>query len=190
MTVTMKEFPLHPSLIRTDIEGWMTPEELAWLSAAAIDRTVLEIGAWKGRSTRALASGARRIVTIDHFKGDGTPAHAQAARDPDSVCKEFLANTADLTNRTTVRGDINAQEPLRFREICNRSEFFEMVFIDGTHTEVQVRHDIAFALAVMTHGCLLAGHDYEPNWPDVVKVVDELFPDAKMGAGTLWYVLL
>ncbi len=52
------------------IQGWMSLKELNWLyqQAKKCD-SILEIGSWKGRSTHALLSGCKGIVTcVDTFK--------------------------------------------------------------------------------------------------------------------------
>lgn len=55
----------------TEIQGWLSEAEGGELQMLAAGKTVLEIGAWKGRSTICLASVAKHVVTVDHFKGDG-----------------------------------------------------------------------------------------------------------------------
>lgn len=55
------------------ISGWMNSEELEWLYTTASEMdSILEIGAWCGRSTFALASGCKgNVFSIDHFNGSG-----------------------------------------------------------------------------------------------------------------------
>lgn len=61
-----------------------------------------------------------------------------------------------------------------------------LVFIDGDHSEEGLRKDIeAWAPKVMDGG-ILAGDDYgDIHWPDVKRVVDELYPSHKV-MGTTW----
>ena len=53
------------------IEGWMDIDELEWLHDTAVNmNTVVEIGAWKGRSTIALLQGCKGIVfAVDPWRG-------------------------------------------------------------------------------------------------------------------------
>src|SRR5690606_33397197 len=54
-----------------NIDGWLTHSEGAELQRLAGGRDVLEIGAWHGRSTVAMALTAHRVFSVDHFRGDG-----------------------------------------------------------------------------------------------------------------------
>ena len=68
----------------------------------------------------------------------------------------------------------------------------DLVFIDGSHEEADVRQDIEVWRPNVRRGGILAGHDYQPENPGVVAAVDDLFRDVTVHrpAGSLWYVEL
>jgi predicted O-methyltransferase YrrM len=72
-------------------------------------------------------------------------------------------------------------------EVVNQfeDESLDVVFIDLTHTYESVKQDIELWLPKVKKGGILAGHDYENDWPEVVKAVDEVFPD-KMIMDNCW----
>jgi predicted O-methyltransferase YrrM len=58
-------------------------------------------------------------------------------------------------------------------------ESLDAVFIDADHSYEAVKLDIQNWMPKVRRGGILAGHDYVPSWPGVVRAVDELLPDAK-----------
>jgi hypothetical protein len=49
--------------------GWLTEAEAAELARLAVDKTVLEVGTFCGRSTVAMAATASQVFCVDNFKG-------------------------------------------------------------------------------------------------------------------------
>lgn len=147
------------------IWGWMTPVELRWLhETAAMMGSVIEIGVLRGRSGYALASGcAGPVYLVDPWDDEGNHAYPAIA-----------ADLADFANVHLVKG----YSPAVAAELPD----VDMTFIDGAHDEAQVRADIAAFLPKTRR--LICGHDYSPltadqgaGYPDVRKVVDEIFGD-------------
>ncbi len=169
-----------------DIQGWMFPEELAWLSEqAAKSASVAEIGCWKGRSTFALLSACHGTVyAIDHFKGSpDEPEHVEAA--DGSVFLEFGRNCGHFPNlRTIERDSLSASRFFGDREL-------DMVFIDARHDYESVLADIRAWLPKTRR--IIAGHDYAPReWPGVVRAVNEVFGEMNAVvwrvAQSIWFV--
>ena len=52
-------------------------------------------------------------------------------------------------------------------------ESVDFVYIDGLHTYEAVKFDIMLYWPKVKPGGVLAGHDYGPDWPGIVKTVDE-----------------
>jgi hypothetical protein len=136
--------------------GWLSDAEADYLAQLATDKTVLELGAWLGRSTVALASTAAHVVSVDWHKGDdGTgfgdtlPGYWDTVRDLDAV--------------TMVVGRFEFVVPL-FAPV------FQLAFVDGCHEEDAVVRDARLAVAV-TRG-LIAFHDYDQ--PAVRSAVEEV----------------
>jgi hypothetical protein len=165
-----------------NIEGWMFPEELAWLSEqAAKCRSVAEVGCWKGRSTFALLSSCPGLVyAVDHFEGTADePAHAEAL--DGSVRRQFLENVGHFQNlRMIERDSVAAASMFADGEL-------DMVFIDASHRYEDVLRDIRAWRPKAAR--LLAGHDWAPvEWPGVVQAVTEVFGREVKRAVTIWYV--
>lgn len=157
------------------IEGWMTEPELAWLAAeASKHRLIVEIGSFKGRSTRALADNTDGLViAIDDFHGPREIEYANRHR----IYEEFLANTRDLPNIVVIKAD--------HRELPEPEFVPDMVFIDGAHEYEAVKADILYWLPRVTG--VLAGHDF--GWcPGVERAVRELLPGFQVASGTsIWF---
>lgn len=159
----------------------MEPAELAWLAEqAAQHRLIVEIGSFKGRSTRALADNTSGlVVAVDDFYGPREIEYDQRHR----IYEQFLANTADLTNIAVIKAN--------HRDLPEPEFVPDMVFIDGAHEYDAVKTDILFWQSRIAKGGLLCGHDY--TWcAGVKKAVDELFGEgATLAPNTsIWHVTL
>ena len=67
--------------------------------------------------------------------------------------------------------------------------WLEMVFLDAGHDEASVRRDIANWSGQVVSGGFLAGYDYEPAYPGLIRAVDELCPQRQLH-GCDWWVQL
>jgi tetratricopeptide (TPR) repeat protein len=165
------------------IDGWMSFEELQWLYETAKQvSSIAEIGCWKGRSTHALASGTKGIVTaIDHWKGseDVRDSTNWMAKQED-VLSVFKHNLRDRGNVVINQNDGSVaakQYP---------AKNFDMVFIDAGHTYEDVKRDIANWLPKTKF--LICGDDYMPDiWMGVCQAVDEAFGKPDGVVGKIWY---
>lgn len=167
------------------IPGWMQPNEITWLreTATRMD-SVVEIGAWKGRSTFALATGCRgQVFSVDHWQGsaderDG-PHKEATERD---VFADWKANIGHFQNVTALRAS-SLEAAAAFSRATPPQ--VDMVFIDAGHTYEEVKADIA--AWTPRAGKVLAGHDF--NWPDVQRAVVEAFGNSwRNPAGNIWMV--
>lgn len=173
------------------IHGWMSPVELLWLAEQAERSTnMLEIGSWCGRSARALAENSKGHLTcVDTWAADSDRATApQFAKglaehdgNPDWTWDEFRFNMLGLNNVGAIRlPSIEAikQVPPEMT--------FDFIFIDGAHDYANVKADIETWLPKLAPGGVIAGHDYDYGWRDVVRAVDELLPETKH-VESIWY---
>lgn len=157
------------------IPGWMLEQELEWLAQhAQSHRRIVEVGSWKGRSTRALGDHALGVVyAVDHWRGEPSAPEAETSREiaergAVQVYEEFRKNLLDLINACRI-------VPV-FGYSTHVAEAFgdvDMVFIDGDHSYESVRADIRAWRPRVRAGGILAGHDYMANHPGVVQAVDE-----------------
>jgi Methyltransferase domain len=174
------------------LEGWMSTPELYFLAENAKDhKKIVEAGCYYGRSTRALCDNAAGIVyAVDPWSGnygvnasrDGTP-FAYSFKQPMVIFNQFIINLYDhvISNKCII-------QPMEFSKF-NPVEPVDMVFIDAIHDYDNVKQDIKHALGMLGEGGLLCGHDYSESWPGVIKAVDEVFGDGKVGVeDTIWWI--
>lgn len=113
----------RPSLLAyQSLGGWCSDIEAAALQEEARDKSVLEIGVWKGRSTVAMAATARSILSIDHFYGDGYAGRSN----PRHEAVETLAPFQEIV--TLCIGDWKG-----VRRVIN-PRLFDFIYYDADHT--------------------------------------------------------
>ena len=71
-------------------------------------------------------------------------------------------------------------------------EPIDFLFEDSQHANPQMNDNLNFWLPLVKHGGIIAGHDYTPNWPDVIKEADALA--ARLGVqlhkqSSIWWVV-
>jgi hypothetical protein len=64
----------------------------------------------------------------------------------------------------------------------------DFVFIDADHLEEGVRADIYAWRPKIRSGGVLCGHDYHPDFPGVIRAVDDLCPGFTLHDDTVWAV--
>lgn len=182
-----------------EISGWMKPEELRWLAERAAGKaTVVEIGSWRGRSTRALCDhAAGTVYAIDTWAGDPrdegkttTRAHYQeyAEIGSDGAYAAFLARHAEhiASGRLVPIQAPSAEGCARLLREIGRT--VDLAFIDGCHVYEAVREDIESCRALVRPGGILAGHDYlHRGHPGVKQAVDEAFGGRHRLHAAIWW---
>lgn len=185
--------------IAAGITGWMSEMELAWLiEQASTRRTVIEIGSWKGRSTKAMAlSVLGTVYAVDHWMEGSPPSEPRrmvdhdyrevVARGSGTIKAEFHSNlSAEIASGKCVPTGLSSAQSLgKLKEILGGRKV-DMVFIDGDHEYADVKQDIELYRPLLEAGGLLCGHDYP--WPGVWKAVAEVVPDHRfLHDTTIWY---
>lgn len=164
-----KEFP--------DVPGWLNDSEGRLLAKYAQGKKVLEVGSYKGRSTIWMARVAQSVFAVDTWDGRCTPT-------PQDTLPEFLANLQkyNVADKVTAGGGTLAMVRKGQTQHPTLGEFenpdfgpFDLIFIDGDHSEEGVKADIEESLSLLAPGGLMAFHDYaRPTDPGVQAAVDEL----------------
>lgn len=162
--------------------------------AEAKDGAVLvEVGAYLGKSTsfllvEAINSGKRlNIFVVDTWKGNlSEPDHMQemAQLGGDSY-NQFIKNMTD-------GGVIEAFTPMRMESVVAAQQFanqtVDFVFIDADHRYEFVKADIEAWSPKVKNGGVIAGHDYEPQFPGVVQAVNQAFNGNATIRNKSWWV--
>lgn len=172
--------------IASKVQGYMSWEELAWLADNAKNGNVIEVGSWLGRSTKAMAQTAKRILAVDHWKGSNNDATEEQAKGIDPYA-EFNHNLSIEINQQKVVPMVMDHADVGKLEKRNA----DLVFIDGDHSYEAVVRDIKSCLPLVNDGGILAGHDYSEAHPGVIKAVKEFFgKNFKVAPDTsIWYTV-
>ncbi len=162
-----------------NIQGFMYQAELEWLADRASRHSVIvEIGSWRGRSTRAIADNAPGIVyAVDTWKGTSSELeNMELLRNhhPGWLREEFNRNMEGLRNVTAVQ--MTSLEAATYLSNIR----FDMIFIDADHSYEAVKADILAWRPLLSENDLLCGHDYEKGFPGLVRAVRELLPEAHL----------
>ncbi len=168
------------------VEGWMGTTELAWLASKAQQaNTIIEVGSWKGRSTKAIAfTCPGTVYAVDDFSGGVNPADTLAVQ-----VRIYGSNYFAEEFKRIMAAELQAQKVVLvrkpFKDAVSALPQADMIFIDGDHSFESVAQDIENAKKLLKPGGLLCGHDM--NLPGVVQAVTNLVPGFKYGPGSIWY---
>jgi predicted O-methyltransferase YrrM len=174
------------------VDGYMAEDELRYLAEQAKKAiAIVEVGSWKGRSTKALAMATPGVVyAVDNWKGspggDATELEAQA-KGAENIFEEFKRNLAPeiaAGKVVVIHADhASAADVVRDRLGGNVAD---MVFIDGEHNYEAVKRDLLNFLPLVKQGGLMCGHDLCEAHPGVEKAVSEVLPEATVRALSIW----
>ncbi len=165
------------------IKGWMSQQELTWLAeTAAKCQYMIEVGAYRGRTTRALADNTNgTVVVVDPYSG-------VYYNDDGSIMTSF--GDADLEHFNENLADhLATHKVVHFRTTLIACPIItcDLVFIDGDHRRIPVEDDIFQALRRLRPKGILAGHDYgAKEWPGVKQAVDGIIGPVET-VGTIWF---
>jgi MMP 1-O-methyltransferase len=155
----MGEFAPVKELIK-DVPGWLSDEEgeaLYELARACTGRGVIvEIGSWKGKSTTCLGLGSRAGNAVRIFAVD---PHA------DYRHGEFKENV----ERAGIADLVTPLKGLSQEVVDGFDEPIELLFVDGSHEEDDVREDFDKWVPKVVEGGIVAFHD--TTWHDGVRRV-------------------
>lgn len=175
------------------IQGFTNEHELRWLATQAGTRKlIVEIGAWKGRSTRAMADNTEGTVyAVDTWKGTPADPHFKELENKpeDWLLDQFGANMDPAWFKSPYKvrpwqGTSIGGADYLGNHYGNK---FDMIFIDAAHDYEAVIADIDAWLPHLAPGGLFCGHDYAAGRGGVVRAVNHRLPKAKaVGIGTLW----
>jgi len=145
----VSEFAPVKELIK-DVPGWLSPEEGEALYELAKSCTgagvIVEIGSWKGKSTICLGRGSKAGKSLRIYAVD---PHADYRH---GEFKENIerAGIADLV--TPLKGF--SQDVVK-----DFDEPIELLFVDGSHEEDDVRHDWDTWVPKVVEGGVVMFHD-------------------------------
>lgn len=132
---------------------------------------IVEIGAFKGKSTCFIAEGIRarncKFYTIDTWFNDGGMHEAR-----EDVFPDFLKNTEPYKDKITPLRDYSYEA----RKTWHSEREIDFLWIDGDHSYEGVKRDIQDWLPLLKRNHVVCFHDYR-DAAGVKKAVDEIIAD-------------
>ena len=170
------------------IDGWMDQPELEWLAEKAqTHERIVEVGAWMGRSTMTLANHTAGIVyAVDHWRGSIEHQSGLANKPQEWLYEEFHRNLEKhIESGKVVPVPVSSVEAAyRFARVL-KAPLFDMVFIDASHDDDNIRADIAAWTPLVAAGGLLCGHD--GGHAPIERAVRQIFPNVRFEC-SMWVV--
>ena len=174
------------------LAGYMSPNELRWLANQAKDaEVIIELGSWKGRSTKALAMATSGTVyAVDNWggnSGDDETGIESREKGAAVIRAEFEANLAEEIASGKVR-IIDCDHAVAGHELLEQlvGKRADLIFIDGDHTKEAVTRDIMAMKPFVKPGGKLCGHDFSPLEIGVMEAVNENLTDPEVVADSIW----
>lgn len=133
-----------------EVFGYTNPMECMTLQRFGAGGSCLEIGAFYGKSTIAMAEVAVLVYTVDTFKSD---ANGEKQMDTLTTFDAFKKNIEGYDNIVIVEGLSYVVVPkIRFE--------FDLVFLDGLHDYENTARDIRVCWPKLKIGGTMVLHDY------------------------------
>lgn len=182
-----------------DINGWfnwrLAQEEA--VSYFPEDSRFVEVGTYLGRSLCSLGevverSGKRiKVIGIDTCRGSG-PEGWRGKDYHASAVEQGRGTFAGALHRNVLDCGFGDKILLIISDSATAAGLFcdaslEWVHLDARHDYESVKADIEAWLPKVKPGGWLSGDDYdEHKWPEVVRAVGDLLPDAKLWSNQQW----
>lgn len=131
------------------------------------ESTIIEVGVLEGQSLAFLLTQAIgrdkhfNIFAVDNF-----------CLPKNNTSQTFRQNMSKVGDMFTLIEETSVGASEKF-DNCS----IDFIFIDASHEYEDVRNDLRVWLPKMKDGGIMAGHDYIPTYPGVVRAVDELWGD-------------
>jgi hypothetical protein len=146
--------------------------------------TLCELGVWKGKSLCSIAhiiiTKNLKVIAVDTFLGSINNRDSMKEAKLKDIKQEFIINTVEFGINPLILNKTTNEAALLF---LNNS--IDLVFIDANHNYKDIKQDIENWLPKTKF--ILAGHDYAPQWPDVIKAVNEKFTPTVNGE--IWSII-
>lgn len=191
--------------LEADVPGWFRDGDINFyrLHAARIKGGLIaEIGSFVGRSAISIGKVCKengtKVYCVDHWllnleQVEGGPTACEYIT---SILKHYGTQSLyDIFQMNVlVKGLKNVLVPFRMESGMAAEKFreegvrFDMVFIDGSHKYEFVLRDIRLWKGLVKPGGVLAGHDFHPTHPGVLRAVEEELEGYGVWPGSdCWY---
>jgi len=164
-----------------DIAGWFGFEDFystTILEYLKSGMTIAEMGVFDGKSA---------IFLAHHIKTCGLMVNFYA------IDRWLLDEEYNRFNQNVLDCEVGEYiNPIRLTsEKASKTfpdNYFDFVFIDGSHDYQSVKDDISYWHPKVKIGGILGGDDYVECWSDVIKAVDDTFGKGTLKQFPAWYI--
>jgi cephalosporin hydroxylase len=183
------------------IQGWFDYQDLYKLIVNKLPNGshIVEVGAWKGRSTAYLA--VEIINSGKNIKLDVVDLWTGELKDPTAfnTDAEFMAYNRDILPlfKKNLASVLHILTPIQMPSVeaskLYQDKSLDFVYIDANHDYENVLEDIKVWLPKVKEDGIISGHDYNHiSFPGVIKAVHEVFSKDKIEflGGCSWTVQL
>lgn len=171
MTSTLQDFGKLDGLITPDVGEYLYEEA----KHIPEDQFIVEIGAWKGKSTCYLSAGRRDghggiVVSVDPWSKD---VNEWSRYHPSAELKEWRAQVSAMGFDDVAVPRVG--KSVLVSEEWHKDDRIGLLYIDGDHSEEAVIADFESWMPFVVDGGLIIFDDYGVSHnPDVAPVVHEL----------------
>lgn len=144
-----------------------------------------EIGVSQGRFTMYLCATMHDMKMIAVDRWEEQPSHESegwVGWDHAGSLQRFQQNCAQFFDGRVAIHQMDSAEAA----IVADDSSLDFVFIDADHSYDSCKRDIEAWYPKVRKGGLVAGHDYNPRWPGVIKAVDERFDKKAVVHDSVW----
>jgi predicted O-methyltransferase YrrM len=164
-----------------NISGWFTYPNLYKQVVQTYENNshFVEVGTWCGQSAIYMAveiinsNKQIKFDCVDTWEGSEEHQNLDVIRN-NNLYETFLANIEPV--KTIIKPV--RQKSLDAAKIYNDNSL-DFVFIDAAHDYENVKNDIWAWYPKVKSGGMLAGHDYAPEWVDLLRAVHEFLEKEK-----------
>ncbi len=194
-----------------DIHGWIDGKfDEQFTSFLKKDTSlIIEVGTWKGRSTIQMANCLKKfnpstkatIIAVDTWLGApefwtwglNDPTRGLSLNCLQGYPQVFYTFTKNV--KSYGHHDIIAPFPISSVQGADVLKYYnisaDIIYVDAAHEYEPVKADIEKYWPLLKPGGIMFGDDYLlPNWPGVVKAVDEFCKNNNLALsvnGVMWY---
>lgn len=168
-----------------------------WLVQMAKEsQRIVEVGVWKGMSTKLLASNTSgKVWAVDHWLGTPDDAEQHAIYgDAANAKAEFEKNlAAEIAAGKVTPLHMGSVDAAAYLIAAYGKHMFDFVFIDADHSYEACLADIRAFAQLVPEGGTIAGHDYKAKYPGVIQAVQECYGWSRaltFGPGSIWSIVL
>ena len=185
---------------------------IAGLCQSIDAKTFVEVGCKEGRTTGFVLANCPdiRVIAIDPWvtqqKSDDPTRETYEDWDFEKIKREFWENVGEHKDRVRMLR-VTSEDAARNHFVQRTAPpgltfhpgvtgdyqpvaTHDVIFIDALHDYASVVQDISLWWPRVREGGFLCGHDFNHNWPGVMRAVAEHFPLMKVGVcpDSVWFV--